>query len=179
MEVKKLSEEMVKIETKNLNEKIKKEKLTVLDICQPNVYTTLCYFFGSEEASTIMSIDNLKKGLLIALKEFPEMAGRIRDEENGRYIHHTNDGVILIFSKANFDYQAIKNVNLRMSNLPEKDIFLPEFKHPFGTRPQDPVLVLHLVHLTDGSALLATGVHHHVCDAQGMFYFINSFFSVN
>ena len=170
MELKVLSEDIITLSSESGDLKI--EKLSLLDVCQPNLYVNFCYFFKNNSESDFMSPKNMKNGLQIALQVYPEVAGSIEYTENASLLCHNNRGVKVVTSEANFSIADVEAVNFDMEKLPETQIFPPEVKK-IPLAQDDYLFVAQIIYLNDKSVMLTVSLNHRLCDAQGIFQFVN------
>ena len=167
MELRVLSEEIITLSAETNN--YKTESLSMLDICQRNMYISICFLFKNNGTSDFMSPKYIINGLKIALEEYPELAGSIEYTENESILHYNNRGVKVITSEANFSYADAEEVNFDKKKLPVTQIFPPEVRT--YSLELDYLLVTHLIYLNDKSVILATSVSHRLCDTIGFFIF--------
>ena len=168
MELRVLSEETITLSAETNH--YKTEKLSMIDICQRNMYGNICFIFKNNGTSDFMSPNYIINGLKIALEEYPELAGSIEYRENASLLHYNNRGVKVITSEANFSYAEAEEVNFDMKKLPTTQIFPPEVQT--CSFVLDYLLVTHLIYLNDKSIIIALSASHRICDTIGIFMFI-------
>ena len=147
---------------------------SALDQFQPRYYTNFIYGFRNDTGTNKINVETLKESLLKTLIEYPEFTGTFYYKAKELILEYTNNGVQFITATANLntiDIEELEFDQLATSFLPDT----------FGKQlsAEDALLVIKVTTLLDKSVVMSVSLHHAICDAHGMFWFMNAWASVN
>ncbi|KAK9080571.1 hypothetical protein SSX86_000329 [Deinandra increscens subsp. villosa] len=141
-----------------------------LELMAPNVHTQTVYIYRPKGAANFFDTKIMKEALSRALVAFYPMAGRLKENDNGRIeIDCRGQGVLFVEA----EYDGVIDDLGDFAPKPEYQELIPAVDYSQGIESY-PLLVLQVTFFKYGGVSLGVGMHHYLCDGVSALHFMNA-----
>nr|UPQ25986.1 hydroxycinnamoyl transferase [Chrysanthemum indicum var. aromaticum] len=142
-----------------------------LDLFVSKYHTLLVYFYRSDgSASNFFDTKVMKDALSRVLVAFYPVAGRLKEDHNGRIeIDCQGQGVLFVVAKSDCVLADFGDFIPRLEFVK----LVPQVDYSLGINSY-PLLLVQVTHFVCGGVTLGIGISHHLADGTSMMHFVNS-----
>ncbi|GKA40119.1 chloramphenicol acetyltransferase-like domain-containing protein [Tanacetum coccineum] len=144
-----------------------------LDLMVKNFHTQMLFFYRSNgAASNFFDVKVMKEALSKVLVPFYPVAGRLKEDQDGRIeIDCQGQGVLFVEAESDDLLDDFGDFAPRFDFLKLIPVDFVDYSLGIGSYP---LLLVQVTYFKCGGVSLGVGLDHHLADGQSMMHFINS-----